>query len=85
GVALYNNDNKTPYPEGTARVTSHRILFTGPQHTALYLPLSDIRTVDFVKKFLRQSPKVILHLNPPFDGYLKLSFRNGGHDEAYEQ
>eukprot|EP01134_Creolimax_fragrantissima_P000212 CFRG0212T1 len=84
GVALYNNDDKTPYPEGSARVTSHRVLFTGP-HTSLSLPLSDIRTLDIVKKFLRQSPKVVMHMNMPFSGFLKLSFRNGGHEDFYQQ
>eukprot|EP00123_Amoebidium_parasiticum_P001665 comp12823_c0_seq1/m.7974 comp12823_c0_seq1/g.7974 ORF comp12823_c0_seq1/g.7974 comp12823_c0_seq1/m.7974 type:complete len:396 (-) comp12823_c0_seq1:499-1686(-) len=87
-VGLYNGDEKTNHPEGTAHLTTHRIFFLADapgKRIALALQLCDIAMVEYTKKFLRQSPKVTLHINEPYKGHIKMSFRGSGHQEFFEQ
>jgi len=92
GIRLYDGDNKTNIEDVTVELTTHRIIIR--QHN-LSLLLSRVGSVSKEDGIFLRSDKVILKLLPlssseaavdrPYrkekNGFIKISFRSGGHSE----
>lgn len=96
-VSLYHQAAKTDYKDGTAYITTHRILWIdSKRRRPVYWNLNQVTKTEAHAGFMMRSPKIDVHLGPLAAGagtgaggsaatYFRLSFHKGGKDECYEQ
>lgn len=61
GVGLYDNNEKVPaYQLGRAYLTTHRLVYIGDDKKAISLSLEDIDSTEYVSRFMRSSPKIVI-------------------------
>ncbi|XP_064482035.1 vacuolar protein-sorting-associated protein 36-like [Ornithodoros turicata] len=95
GVALYDGEAKTPFVGGELVLSTHRILWNGPENRRLSLRLNLIVLVEEQSGSWSKSSKIICHLGPPPSekhtgvvqsspfNYVRFSFRSGGESEFF--
>jgi len=94
-VRIYDGDDKTTFDSGSLTLTNFRLTWTddAQKDRIIALNLSLVKKIDFESSGLFSSAKIVVHLSKPpkekpsgpkqasSNNFIKLSFRNGGHEE----
>lgn len=97
GVALYDGNDKTSFENGTATLSTHRLLWRDAfrQSSVLSLPLSLVVFIEEQSSGFAKSAKIVVHLHQGQPGrpagpssssphnFVRLSFRESGEAEFF--